>query len=87
MKNDAYDNNIEIFTSGTDPSYTFDKDMYAISFGLGYKYKSWYIDAAYVYRHRESKFSAFTSYGEFNAPSWKVQDNNSSLVLSTGFKF
>ncbi len=87
VKNDAYDNNIEIFTSGTDPSYTFDKDMYAISFGLGYKYKSWYIDAAYVYRHRESKFSAFTSYGEFNAPSWKVQDNNSSLVLSTGFKF
>ena len=87
VKNDAYENNIEIFTSGTDPSYTFDKDMYSVSFGLGYKYKSWYIDAAYVYRHRESKFSAFTSYGNFNAPSWKVQDNNSSLVLSTGFKF
>jgi len=86
-KNDAYENKMEIYTNGTDPSYTFDKDIYSVSFGLGYKYKSWYIDAAYVYRHRESKFSAFTSYDTFKSPSWKVQDSNSSIILSTGFKF
>lgn len=87
VKDDAYENKVEIFTAGTDPSYTFDKDIYSVSFGLGYKYKSWYIDAAYVYRHRESKYSAFTSYGSYKSPSWKVEDSNSSIILSTGFKF
>lgn len=87
IKNQAADGNIEIYTSGTDPSYTFDKHAYNITCGLGYRYKSWYIDAAYIYQGRESTYHAFTDYDRLSAPQSKLTDNNSSLVISTGLRF
>ena len=73
--------------SGTDPSYTFDKTTYHITCGLGYKYKAWYIDAAYVYRHRESTFHAYTNFDGNVAPTSEITNTNSSFVISTGFRF
>lgn len=87
VKNEAADGMITVFTSGTDPSYSFDKSIQNICFGLGYKYKSWYIDAAYIYTNRESTYHAYTNFESFRAPQSKITDHNSSLVLSTGFKF
>ena len=87
VKNKAADGNIEIYTSGTDPSYTFDKTATHVSVGMGYKYKSWYIDAAYVYKNRQSTYHAFTDYDNVRAPQSKLTDNNSSLILTTGIRF
>lgn len=87
VKSEAKDGSIEVLTSGTDPSYSFDKNIYSITCGLGYKYKQWYIDAAYVYRSRESVYHAFTNFNGIVAPQSKVTDHNSQLVISTGFKF
>lgn len=87
IKQDTYDGFTLVNTAGTDPSYTFDKTTQNVSFGLGYKYQSWYIDAAYVYTHRESKYCAFTNFDGYLAPSMEVINNNSSIVLSTGFRF
>ena len=86
-KSDAADGRIGVSTSGTDPSYSFDKSIQHITLGLGYKYKMWYIDAAYVYKHRESTYHAYTNFDQFQAPTSKLTDNNSSIVISTGFKF
>ena len=80
-----------IYTSGphdteTLPSYTFDKTTQYITCGLGYRYKNFYADAAYVHRSRKSKFSAFTDYNEnatgdlIIAPTGTVSDNNNSIV-------
>ena len=77
----------EIMTTGTDPSYSFDKTTQYITAGLGYRYKMWYIDAAYVYKNRKSTFHAYTDFNGFEAPSASVTDNNHSIVLSTGFRF
>lgn len=84
-------------TSGPDdtetlPSYTLDKQTQYFTCGLGYRYKNFYADAAYVHRHRSSKFSAFSNYndidGYFNeAPTAKVTDDNNSFVLTVGFRF
>ncbi len=87
VKNAAKSGQIEVLTSGTDPSYSFDKSISSITCGLGYKYKQWYIDAAYVYRSRESTYHAYTDFNGYVAPQSKLTDHNSQLVLSTGFKF
>ena len=86
-----------MYTSGPDdtetlPSYTLDKQTQYFTCGLGYRYKNFYADAAYVHRHRSGKFSAFSNYndidGYFNeAPTAKVTDDNNSFVLTVGFRF
>lgn len=87
VRNAAYDGNEEIFTSGTDPSFSFNNNTQNISFGIGYRYKAWYIDAAYQYAHRTGKFMAYTNYDGVTAPSAKLTDNRHNIVISTGFKF
>lgn len=87
VKNEAENGSVEVLTSGTDASYTFTKNRQNLSFGLGYRYGAWYIDAAYVYTKREGTYHAYTDFDGFRAPTNKLTDNNSSLVISTGFKF
>ena len=87
VKDEATNGSMEIETYGTDLSFSFDKTTQNISFGLGYKYQQWYIDAAYVYTNRKSDFHAFTNWNGNIAPTNRVTDNNSSIVLSTGFRF
>lgn len=87
IKDPVYDGMTEVITSGTDPSYTFTKKTQNISCGLGFRYQAWYIDAAYVYTDRDSRYNAFTGWNDIIAPSMSVKDHNSSIVLSTGFKF
>ena len=87
-----------VYTGGADdtetlPSYTFDKTTQYITCGLGYRYKNFYADAAYVHRSRKSKFSAFTDYNENStgdlilAPTGSISNNNNSVVLTVGFRF
>ncbi len=87
VKEAAANGDMEILTAGTDPSYTFNKTSNQLSFGLGYRYKGWYIDGAYVYRTRSSEFHAFSDWDGFRAPSGKLDEKFSSIVLSTGFRF
>lgn len=84
----AADGSMEIYTTRVDsPSYVFNKAVNSVSLGLGYRYKAWYIDAAYVHKHRESTYHAFTDWGGNVAPSGNVTENVNTLVLSTGFRF
>ncbi len=76
-----------IYTSGTDPSYTFDDKTQYITCGLGYRTGGFYIDGAYVYKNRESEFHAFSDLIDAPAPKATITDNNSSIVLSIGYKF
>ncbi len=82
-----------IYTSGPDdtettPSYSFDKSTSYISVGLGYRYKNFYVDAAYVNKQRESVWRAYTpnSYTSL-APSSKINLSSNQIVLSMGVKF
>ncbi len=86
-----------VYTSGPDdtetqPSYTFDRSTQYITAGLGYRYKQFYADFAYVHRYRQSDYHAFTDYVDndnyiVRAPQAKLTDHNNSLVLTVGFKF
>lgn len=87
--------NLMVATSGTIPNYRFDNTTNYVTGGLGYRIKNFYIDLAYVYKHMESEYHAFSPYyPEMNdntsvAPTQKsaVSLNNSQIVLSAGFKF
>ncbi len=87
------DTDVMIYTSnpydtGTTPSYTLDNTTQYITCGIGYRYKSFYADAAYVHKARKSQYSAFTPYNGYAEPyTADIKENNNNIVLSVGFKF
>lgn len=79
-----------IYTSGTMPNYVFDNTTNYISAGVGYKYKKFYIDLAYVYKRQSAEYHAYTSdpaNPEIPSPKADVTFNNSQVVMSAGFRF
>lgn len=78
-----------IYTSGTMPNYTLDNSTNYVTAGLGYRYKKFYIDLAYVYKHLSSEYHAYTpdpDYPSIPSPTSKLSLNNHQLVMSLGFK-
>lgn len=97
---DAFKNSdVTVYTSGPDDtetqaSYIVPKSTQYITCGLGWHYKSFYADAAYVHCARKADWHAFTSYSPssdtdqwIDAPSAELSSNNNRIVLSVGFKF
>lgn len=81
-----------IWTSGTNPSYSFDRHTQYVTAGLGYRFSSFYVDLAYVNKQRETTYHAFTPLIENGStlqgsPSASIKDNNNQVVLSFGYKF
>lgn len=56
IKNGVNEGEEYIYTSGTNPAYTFDTSTRYITLGLGYRYQGFYVDLAYVNRYRESTY-------------------------------
>lgn len=91
-----------IYTDGpygteTTPSYNVAGTTIYGTCGVGYHYKNFYLDAAYVHRNHKSTFHAFDTYDvnylrggnpEYAAtPISEVTDYNNNLVLTLGFRF
>lgn len=93
VRSEARNNNMTIYTAGTMPSYRFDNSTNYITCGLGYRFQRFYIDLAYVYKHIDSDYHAYTpdpvSEGGYGIPSpqSKLSLNNSQVVLTAGFRF
>lgn len=94
----ALDGRTMVYTSGPDdtettPSFSFDRATHYISCGLGYRYKNFYVDAAYVNKHRESTWQAYTNWNLSSpseakfAPTSKITASDNQIVISAGFKF
>lgn len=77
-----------IYTAGTNPSYVFDNTTNYATVGLGYRYKKFYADLAYVYKHMSTDFHAYTPDpgSLIKSPSAHVGLSNSQIVLSLGFR-
>lgn len=87
VKTVAYNGDIDIATSGTDPSYTFNDHTQYITAGLGLRYQAFYFDMAYVHKHRESAYYAFTNFDTYVSSQAKLVNDNNRLVFSLGYKF
>lgn len=87
---------MEVFTSpydtgvpGLTPSYTLDNSTQYITCGLGYRYKNFYADAAYVHKSRKSEFHPYSGNNPYtpNPYTAEIKENFNNIVLSVGFKF
>lgn len=90
VKDAAKNNELTITTAGTDPTYEFANTSDMVTAGIGYRYKHFYIDAAYVYNHLSSDWHAFTPDPDNlldSGAQGKLTDNRNQIVLSMGFKF
>ncbi|MCM1092947.1 MAG: outer membrane protein transport protein [Lachnospiraceae bacterium] len=92
VKKQAENDGEFIWTSGTNPSYSFDRHTQYVTAGLGYRFSSFYVDLAYVNKQRETTYHAFTPLIENGStlqgsPSASIKDNNNQVVLSFGYKF
>jgi len=74
--------------TGTNPSYTLDNDTQYITCGLGYRYKGFYADAAYVHKSYSSDFHPFTAseYTDMQLPM-ELKTKSNQIVLTVGYKF
>ncbi|MDE7236356.1 MAG: TonB-dependent receptor, partial [Paramuribaculum sp.] len=73
---------------GTMPSYTMDKATTYLTCGIGYRYQSFYIDGAYVYKNQKSEYRPYTPNDFTGVPTMtEVTNSNSQIVLSMGFRF
>lgn len=72
---------------GTMPAYTMDKSTVYVTGGLGYRYKGFYVDAAYVYKNQKSEYRPFTPSDWVVPDATEVTQSNSQVVLSMGFRF
>ena len=88
VKSNAYTGATEIYTSGTNPAYSFDGDTQNICFGLGYRYKMWYIDLAYQHTLQKGVYKAYTNYsGNTDTPGASLSRTYNNIVISTGIRF
>lgn len=71
------------------PNYRFDNTTNYITCGLGYRYKGFYADLAYVYKHMSSEYHAFTSdpSSGYSSPQSKLSLDNNRVIMSIGYKF
>lgn len=86
---DNYDYNIA--TVGTNPAYQYDNSVQNITCGVGYRYKKFYTDLAYVHKIRTSVYNAFSpindQYGYEPNVSADVKDHNNRFSLTLGMRF
>lgn len=78
-------------TSTLNPSYVYDNQVHNITCGVGYKYKSFYTDLAYVHKIRNSVYNAYPiikTQGIYDPnASADVVDHNNRVSLTLGVRF
>lgn len=90
VKSAVKDNKEDIYTAGTRLSYMFDNSTNYITCGAGYRFKKFYCDMAYVYKHRSSEWHAFspdTANPSIESPQADITSDNHQIVVSMGFRF
>ena len=94
---DGGERTYEVVTPGTNPTYQYDNTVHNITCGIGYRYKSFYTDLAYVHKIRNSVYNAFSTvmirdgrdeivYETTNV-SANVKDDNNRISLTVGMRF
>jgi len=100
-KSAAMNGNEYIYTSGVSTLYAFDGDRHNVTFGLGYRFGQFYVDAAYIHSTQTSEWYAFspfpkqdqmeyalaTGFGQHQGPRAQLRDTRNRIALTIGFRF
>ncbi len=86
---DKYDYNV--VTVDYNPTFQYDKEVHHITGGVGYRYKSFYGDLAYVHKIRKGVYNAFSIVNDegYYVPnvSADIEDHNNRVSLTLGMRF
>ena len=89
VKSEARDGDIQVPAAGIMANYNLYNATNYVTCGLGYRYKGFYVDGAYVYKHQSSNYFPFSPDPDNAITKIKsnINVNNSQVVLSMGIKF
>lgn len=89
VKNEVLQGKVEVPSTGVLTGYTLYNITNNVTCGLGYRYKGFYADLAYVYTYKSAEYHPFSPdvADPWTAPSAKVDFDNSRIALTLGFKF
>lgn len=87
VRESAANGDVTIATTDVDPSFNFTNSTNNLSFGLGYRYKAWYIDMAYQWKHQTGTFHAYSNFNGKHAPTAELTQNDHGFFISTGLRF
>ncbi len=98
-KSEAYNSREYIYTSGVSTMYAFEGDRHNVTFGLGYRFGQFSIDAAYIHSTQTAQWSAFSSFphqadnayalatGAQRGPQAELRDTHNRFALTLGYRF
>lgn len=84
---------VEVFTPSTTPAYLVEKSTQYVTCGLGYRYKNFYADLAYVHKQKNGEYHAFSAYKDYatsavvESPVSSVKARNNRIVATLGVRF
>ncbi len=83
---------LPVYTTLMPASYETENNTQHITVGLGYKYKQFYTDLAFVHRDRQSDYHAFspviyTDGSRDLSPSARINNYDNQIVWTLGFRF
>ncbi len=98
VKAAASDGQDYVYTSGVSTMYTFDGTRHNVTFGLGYRWSSVYVDLAYVHSTSTAKWNAFSPFPRqldqayaldrpYSGPQADLTDTHNRIALTLGFRF
>lgn len=85
----ARNNRVSVPGTGILTNYSLDNTTNIVSCGVGYRYKGFYADLAYMYKNMSSDYYPFSVdiADPSTAPKSKVTFENNNLALTMGYKF
>lgn len=76
-----------VVVGGSSPAYSYDRSVQHITAGIGYHYKNFYLDMAYVHKYRQNTYNAFPLDNDALNVKWKINDHNNRISATLGFRF
>ena len=81
-----------VYTTLMPASYETENSVQHITFGLGYKYKRFYTDLAFVHRDRQTDYHAYspvyyTDGGYDLSPRARINNYDNQIVWTLGIRF
>ncbi len=90
VEQSALNGQLEMYPSGTRPSFSLDNSTRYITCGVGYRTGKFSCDLAYVYKNRSSEYFAYptdVAAGISSVPHAEITTSHSQIVLSASFRF
>lgn len=86
-KDAVQDDAVDVNVCGVSTAYTYDLSTQYMTAGIGYHYKKFYLDMAYVHKYRKNNYHLFPGINDLPTIYDEVKDHNNRISATIGFRF